>query len=85
MTHQHHGVDDLIERLLPLLVLVSNHPAKLSEVHAELCAWSNALADVFSGHLQLEETVIFPTMAKTLSSDAQARVLREMQQRRKQA
>jgi hemerythrin-like domain-containing protein len=85
MTHQHQAVDDLIERLLPLLVLLSNHPAKLPEVHAEMCALSSALADVFSGHLQLEETVIFPAMAAKLSVDAQERVLREMQQRRKHA
>jgi hemerythrin-like domain-containing protein len=85
MTHQHQAVDDLTERLLPLLVLLSNHPAKLSEVHAEVCALSSALSDVFSGHLQLEETMIFPAMAEKLSSAAQADVLREMQQRRKQA
>lgn len=85
MTHQHQAVDDLTERLLPLLVLLSNHPAKLSEVHAEVCALSSALADVFSGHLQLEETVLFPMMAAKLSAEAQASVLREMQQRRKQA
>src|SRR3954463_6254580 len=40
MTHQHHGIDDLVERLIPILVLLGSNPAKLPEVHAEMCSLS---------------------------------------------
>jgi iron-sulfur cluster repair protein YtfE (RIC family) len=84
MGHQHQAIDDLIERLLPLLILLSNNPAKLPEVHGELCTIAKALSEVFSGHLQLEELVIFPALTDSLSAEAQAEVLVEMRERRKQ-
>jgi hemerythrin-like domain-containing protein len=84
MTHQHQAIDDLIERLTLILVLLSNNPAMLPETHGELCTLSTALAEVFEGHLNLEEKAIFPSVAMTLSQSAQDALLREMQGRRKQ-
>ena len=84
MTHQHEAIDDLIDRLLPLLVLLGSNPSKLPEVHGELCTLSKALGEVFDGHLQLEEGVIFPAAASMLDVAAQAAILQEMQERRKQ-
>ena len=83
MTHQHQAVDDLIERLLPILVLLASNPAKLPEVHAELCSVAKALDAVFQGHLALEEEVIFPALTTDLTPEALAGLLGEMQQRRK--
>ncbi len=80
MTHQHQAIDDLLERMMPLLTLLANHPAKLPETHAELCSLSKALDEVFRGHLDLEETVLFPA----LGPEMQDELLLEMQQRRKQ-
>jgi len=80
MTHQHQAIDDLLERMLPLLTLLSNHPAKLPEAHAELCGLSKALDEVFAGHLELEEKVLFPA----IPAESQNEMLREMKQRRKQ-
>ncbi len=83
MTHQHQGIDDLLERTLPILTLLASNPAKLPEVHAELCSLSKALGEVFQGHLDLEEKVLFPAMNEVLSPAAQSDILREMQERRK--
>ncbi len=85
MTHQHQAVDDLVERLSPVLRLLSHNPAKLPDVHAELCSLSAALQEVFEGHLALEESVIFPFLHQQLSPEALTSVLGEMQQRRKHA
>jgi len=84
MTHQHQAIDDLIERLLPLLILLSNNPAMLPELHGELCTIAKALSEVFAGHLELEERSIFPAMTTSLSQEAQAQLLAEMRGRRKQ-
>lgn len=84
MTHQHQAIDDLIERLLPLLILLSNNPAKLPELHGELCTIAKALSEIFAGHLDLEERAVFPAMTTSLSEEAQAQLLSEMRERRKQ-
>jgi iron-sulfur cluster repair protein YtfE (RIC family) len=84
MVHQHEAIEDLLERLLPILMLVANNPAKLPDAHGELCTLSKALAEVFQGHLELEEKVIFPAVQEKLSQDAQDGILLEMQERRKQ-
>jgi iron-sulfur cluster repair protein YtfE (RIC family) len=84
MMHQHQAIDDLIERLLPLLTLLSNNPAKLPELHGELCTIAKALSEMFGGHLDLEERAIFPAMTTNLSEEARAQVLAEMRERRKQ-
>jgi iron-sulfur cluster repair protein YtfE (RIC family) len=84
MTHQHEAIDDLIERLMPVLVLVSNTPAKLLDAHGELCKLSTTLAELFAGHLKLEEEVLFPALASSLSVQAQSALLVEMQTRRQQ-
>jgi iron-sulfur cluster repair protein YtfE (RIC family) len=83
MTHQHHAIDDLVERMLPLLTLVSSNPGKLPEVHGELCTIAKALGEAFQGHLDLEENILFPAIESELSADSQSGMLREMQQRRK--
>ncbi len=84
MTHQHHGIDDLVERLLPILVLLSSNPAKLPEVHGEMCSLSKALDEIFKGHLELEERVLFPAVSERLSPEQQSAILSEIKQRRKQ-
>lgn len=84
MEHQHQAIDALVERTLPLLLLLSRNPAKLPEVHGELCSLSKALEEAFRGHLQLEETAIFPAIRNLLTVEVQAAILDEMQRRRKQ-
>jgi len=84
MGDQHQAIDELLERLLPLLVLVRNNPAALGEAGGEMCSITKALDEIFRAHLQMEEEVIFPATRSALAASAQEELLREMQARRKQ-
>ena len=83
MGEQHQAIDELIERLLPLLVLVRNNPDALAEVGGEMCCITKALEEIFRAHLQMEEEVIFPAIRSALPESARGEILREMQERRK--
>jgi len=82
MSDQHMAIDEVLERLLPLLLMVQNNPDALSAAGAEMCAISKALDEMFRAHLQMEEEVIFPAIRTALADAEQAEMLREMQQRR---
>lgn len=84
MHDQHMAINDLLERLLPLLRLVGNNPATLGETGGEMCSITKALTEVFNAHLQMEEDVIFPAIEAQLTESDRAELTREMQQRRKQ-
>ena len=84
MHDQHLAIDELIERLLPLLQLVERNPAALQETGGEMCAITKALDEVFGAHLQLEEQVIFPVIREVLSEQVRGEMLAEMKGRRKQ-
>ena len=84
MHDQHQAIDELIERLAPLLLLVERNPAALYEAGGEMCSITSTLEDVFAAHLQLEEEVIFPAIRSSLSGEARAAMLVEMQARRLQ-
>ncbi len=84
MADQHLAIDELLERLLPLLVMVKNNPDTLHLAGGEMCSITGALEEVFRAHLQMEEEVIFPAIRNVLTEDAQAAMLVEMRERRKQ-
>ena len=84
MHDQHMAIDDLLERLLPLLRLVGNNPAALGEAGGEMCSITKALSEVFAAHLQMEEEVIFPAIEQSLNEADRAELLAEMRGRRKQ-
>ena len=84
MHDQHMAIDDLLERLLPLLRMVGNNPAVLADAGGEMCSITGALAQVFDAHLQMEEEVIFPAIDAQLTERDRAELTREMQERRKQ-
>jgi iron-sulfur cluster repair protein YtfE (RIC family) len=84
MSDQHMAIDDLLERLLPLLVMVGNNPETLHAAGAEMCAITKALDEMFRAHLQMEEEVIFPAIRSALPKAAQAEMLHEMRGRRAQ-
>lgn len=84
MTDQHLAIDELLERLLPLLVMVRNNPDTIHAAGSEMCSITKALDEIFNAHLQLEEEVIFPAIREMLPESARAEMLSEMQNRRKQ-
>lgn len=82
MTDQHQAIDDLLERLLPLLVMVQNNPQTIHAAGTEMCSITKTLDEMFRAHLQLEEEVIFPAIRSGLSEGDRGEMLREMQGRR---
>jgi hemerythrin-like domain-containing protein len=84
MHDQHQAIDELIERLLPLLMLVERNPDAQHDAASEMCSITKALEGVFNAHLQLEEEVIFPAIRESLPETARAALLAEMQARRQQ-
>ena len=84
MHDQHQGIDELIERLLPLLQMVERNPAALEQAGGEMCTITKGLEEIFSAHLQLEEEVIFPAIRAHLPSGDRTAILAEMQARRQQ-
>jgi hemerythrin-like domain-containing protein len=84
MTDQHLAIDELLERLLPLLAMVGNNPQTIHAAGSEMCSITKALDEMFRAHLQLEEEVIFPAIRGVLPENARAEMLSEMQGRRKQ-
>jgi iron-sulfur cluster repair protein YtfE (RIC family) len=84
MTDQHLAIDELLERLLPLLVMVWNNPQTIHAAGSEMCSITKALDEMFRAHLQLEEEVIFPAIRNGLPESVRTEMLREIQARRKQ-
>jgi len=83
MNDQHQAIGELLERLLPLLVLVRNNPNALHAAGAEMCSITTALNEIFQAHLQMEEEVIFPAIRASLPEEVRDEMLREMRARRK--
>jgi hemerythrin superfamily protein len=84
MRDQHQAIDELIERLLPLLIMVKNNPDTLQIVGGEMCSITKALHEMLQAHLQMEEEAIFPAIRSLLSESTRQAMLREIQGRRKQ-
>ena len=83
MLEQHESIDQLVERMLPLLTILNNNPDALPKVAAELCQITSALQQMFDGHLKLEEETVFPAMERFLSPGELSAMVAEMQARRK--
>jgi iron-sulfur cluster repair protein YtfE (RIC family) len=84
MHDQHLAIDELIERLLPLLLLLERNPAAIDQAGGEMCAITKALEEIFAAHLQLEEQVIFPAIRQNLPEGIRGAMLAEVQARRRQ-
>ncbi len=84
MHDQHLAIDELIERLLPLLLLVERNPAAIEQAGGEMCAITKALEEIFAAHLKLEEEVLFPAIRPNLPEGIRAAMLAEVQSRRRQ-
>lgn len=83
MSDQHMAIDELLERLLPLLLLVRSNPEVLHAAGTEMCSIAKALDEMFQAHLQMEEEVIFPAVRSALPESVQQAMLDEMKERRR--
>ena len=85
MLDQHMAIDELVERLIPLWLLLKSAPGRLPELSAEMCSLSKRLNELFDAHLKLEEDTIFPVLSRYLSEAELGEIVDEMQARRKTA
>ena len=84
MHDQHQAIDELVERLLPLLLMVERNPDLIHDAGAEMCTITKALQEIFEAHLRLEEDTIFPAIQSLLPEAERQAMLAEMQKRRQQ-
>ena len=84
MHDQHLAIDELVERLLPLLLMVERNPAAIHDAGGEMCSITKALQQTFEAHLKLEEDAIFPAIHSLLPQSERLAMLEEMQARRRQ-
>jgi iron-sulfur cluster repair protein YtfE (RIC family) len=84
MHDQHQAIDELVERLLPLVLMVEHNPGAIHDTGTEMCSITKALQEIFDAHLKLEEDVIFPAIQSLLSESERQVMLTEMQKRRQQ-
>lgn len=82
MMEEHEHIDEVVERLVPLWMLVKNNPEKLDELAGEMCQLAGRLGELFSRHLQLEEETIFPALQRLLNDEELGGMVREMKARR---
>lgn len=82
MVDQHHAIEELVFELAAACGVVRRQPERLPGLASQLQHTSEALDKVFSSHLHMEETVIFPAIAQLPAEELQA-MSREMQRRRR--
>ncbi len=82
MVEQHEHIDIIVERLVPLWTLVKSSPDKLEELAGEMCGLTSRLSELFTAHLELEESTVFPAMARLLTEAELQTIVQEMKSRR---
>jgi hemerythrin-like domain-containing protein len=82
MVEQHKAIDELAEELLSLCASLDRCPERLPSVARHLDHVTCALDQIFTAHLRLEETVVFPSLLELLSPAQMKEMSREMNQRR---
>ncbi len=82
MVEQHKAINELAAELLSLCTTLDRYPARLPVLAHRLGDVAQALNLIFSAHLLLEESVIFPAFQDLLSPEQITEMSQEMQQRR---
>ena len=81
MVDQHHIIEELVFELAAVCGALRSQPERLPGLSSQLQHTAEALDQVFSSHLHMEETVIFPAITQLPAEELKA-MSREMQQRR---
>ena len=82
MVEQHHAIEELVFELAAVCGALRRQPERLPALASQLQHTSEALDKVFSSHLEMEETVIFPAVAQ-FPAEELAAMTNEMQRRRR--
>jgi hemerythrin-like domain-containing protein len=82
MSADHVRIDSLLEELLPIWDELQRDPMCLLQHRERLAKGTHTFEELMSAHLEMEETLLFPSLRQVLSSEALEDVRREMQSRR---
>jgi iron-sulfur cluster repair protein YtfE (RIC family) len=82
MVEQHRAIDELVTELLSLCGTIHRQPESLPSLARRLRQVTSALDEVFSSHLHMEETVIFPALQQFTPAQLEE-ITSEMQERRR--
>ena len=82
MVEQHHAIEELVFELAAVCGAIRRQPERLPGLASQLQHTAEALDEVFTAHLEMEETVIFPAVAQLPAEELQG-MMREMQRRRR--
>lgn len=82
MAEEHRAVDHVLAAALPIWRMVAASPEALRTVAGELREHARSLATLLEPHLAIEETTIFPAMARSLSQTTRRTILQEIRARR---
>ena len=82
MSAQHVEINGAIQRLLPLWSRLAVEPGALDSIRHELAAETARLDALWDIHLALEESFVFPHIARDLDEAARAEIVKEMRERR---
>lgn len=83
MNGEHRVIDALVEELLPHWAAIAEAPGTLEPIRADLKRKSEALETLMLGHLENEETLIFPNARRALAREQLEALAGEMRDRRK--
>jgi hemerythrin-like domain-containing protein len=82
MVDQHGPIDATVARLLPIWDELKTSPDRLAARAATLRADSQHLQNLWTEHLALEETIVFPLIRARLKAEDLRDIHREMKNRR---
>ena len=82
MTRQHETIEETVAALAPKWAAVAEDAAALERHAEEMEKLVDRLQGLWTTHLHLEETMVFPAIRARLSPGEQARILQEMRDRR---
>lgn len=84
MTAEHEAHEPVIARVIAICAELERDPARLAALAPELAAQAARLSELFAPHLELEERVIFPALARLPAGDRDA-ILAALRARRDRA
>lgn len=82
MLEQHKAIEELLVEFLPICSALDRNPGRLPVLAPRLQHVTLALERIFTAHLHMEETVIFPALGELFSAQQNQVMLHEMQERR---
>lgn len=82
LANQHRDVQAVVGRVAPLWQRLEQEPGALTGLAPRLADSTDRLAAIFSAHLSLEESLVFPAARRLLEAEDLQSMARELRERR---